>query len=44
MEEPGASSVRKEATLEELETWSDLVVDPTLIAEEMQAGEPNASR
>jgi hypothetical protein len=38
MEDPGAKSERKVAEFEELETASDLVVFPTLIAVEMQPG------
>ena len=36
---PGAIRSTIAAWLEKLETWSDLVVLPTAIAEEMQAGE-----
>ena len=44
MDDPGASIDINEAMLEKLETISDLVVEPTLIAEEMHAGAPIASR
>ena len=37
-EEPGAKSVRKEATLEKDETRFESVAEPTLTEEEMQAG------
>ena len=42
MLEPGASRSRICALLEKLDTVSDLVVEPTLIAVEMQAGAPMA--
>jgi hypothetical protein len=38
MEDPGASRSKKSATLEKLETVSPSVVEPTLTADEMQAG------
>ena len=44
MDDPGASRDIKEAMLEKLETISDLVVEPTLIAEEIHAGFEMASR
>jgi hypothetical protein len=43
MEEPGARRERKVAEFEKIETPSDLVVDPTLTAEEIQAGALRAS-
>ena len=39
---PGASKSRKLALFEKLETLSVLVVDPTLIADEIQAGAASA--
>ena len=39
MDSPGAKSEIKEATLEKIDRSSDLSVEPTLIAVEMQAGE-----
>ncbi len=38
MDSPGARSERKEAELENQETSSDSVVDPTLTADEIQPG------
>ncbi len=43
MDDPGAKTSMKAATFEKLETISDLVVEPTLIALEMHAGAPIAS-
>jgi hypothetical protein len=43
MEEPGARSERKDAEFEKIEMPSDLVVDPTLMAVEIQAGAFRAS-
>jgi hypothetical protein len=41
-EEPGAKSVRNDATLEKDETEFPSVADPTLTAEEMHPGALNA--
>jgi len=42
MESPGANSDRKDAAFEYEATTSDLVVAPTLTAEDMHAGELSA--